>query len=807
MSKSAIIDKAQKLASKGNIKQAIKEWQKLLSESQDNGNIYNAIGDLQLKANMKNDAITAYLEAADAFKEAGFELKSIALYKKTIKVDDSRHDIYEKLADVHAERGLVGNAIGDYLKAAKYYVKKGDVQASLDVYRKMADLDPENADIRFKIAEMCQKEGFEKEAVEEFGKVLTLYEEKGMRSEAEEMREKILGLDPEYFKNLSASAIAAPSLDESNAMDGEMFPDDGSQSPELLGTDFLKGSSGVEEVPELAMPGESSQLTAEGLSQFEISSPERGPAEEVASPEIAVSPEEEGDAIVDAIPSPDPENFSPKKITESAFKGYLTEAEVYFKYGLNSKAIDQLLLVSKLCPDREEPHLKLKEIYIQEGITEKAIGTCCALARIYYAKGDEENVKETLNELSLLDQDGNYRRELDEEILAFENMEMSSEVEIGEDPASVTDLESNAPEGEDVYGFEAEASPVEAKEDINAEINNEISGEIPEGTPEEVSEEIRDEKEESLGWDLDPVDQEIGEDLAEDAIEPVEAESSLSEVEASPPEIEGQAMEDLVPEEGNALSEKLEAHPMGSVEEAFAEEASGNESSFEGLSDSGGGADFTSGEDSMYEAVEEAGEEAVSKAELKEDYVNLASILSEELGEGLEDSSGHDDTLLEGAFEELKKEVESTKNEKDLETHYDLGIAYKEMGMIPEAITEFELASQGGRFQDSIIMLANCYRMRGATKTAIKTIQDALEDSRCEDDMRVPLLYEMAIMVDLSGDKKKAGILYDEVYQAEPEFRDVAKRKRLNEAEQNELSVSESKSDTEFKKKNRISYI
>jgi len=785
MSKSATIDKAKKLASKGNIKEAIKEWRKLLSDSQDDGNIYNAIGDLQLKANMKDDAITAYLEAADAFKESGFELKSIALYKKTIKVDDSRHDIYEKLADVHAERGLVGNAIGDYLKAAKYYVKKGDVHASLDVYRKMADLDPENFDIRIRIAEMCQKEGFEKEAVEEFGKVLKIYDGKGMTSEAGALREKILSLDPDYFENLSASAPASLSKNEPETLEEEMLSAEASDASGLVEREFPQESQGPMEGLEPETQEEDALLTAAGLSQYETSLPIGESVGVEPSPEVKALPEKEETPYADAIPVPESEDVSPKKITESAFKGYLTEAEVYFKYGLNSKAIDQLLLVSKMCPDREEPHLKLKEIYIQEGITEKAIETCCTLARIFHTKGDEDNIKETLNELSLLDQDGNYRQELHEEILAFESRAISSEVEIGEDLAPVMEVEPEGPEPGMVLDPGEEDS----------------LGEVREEDEEQAGEEVRGEDKEFLDFDLEPVCQENAqenvEENAEEALESIEAESPLSEAEAS--------SDNLVPGIGASLSEEIDAPPAGDLIEVPI-----GESSFEGISEVEE-SDISFREDVVSEPVAELAEEAIEESEEKEEeYVNLASILSEELGGDLEDSSlsGLDDTLLEGAFKDLKKEVEATHNEKDMETHYDLGIAYKEMDMIPEAITEFELASQGAnRFQDSVIMLASCYRSRGAMNTAIKTLQDALEDSRCAVEKRVPLLYELAIMVDLSGDKKKAGRLYEEVYQAEPDFRDVAKRRRLNEIEKSETSPSESKSGTQSKKKNRISYI
>ncbi len=41
-------------------------------------------------------------------------------------------------------------------------------------------------------------------------------------------------------------------------------------------------------------------------------------------------------------------------------------------------------------------------------------------------------------------------------------------------------------------------------------------------------------------------------------------------------------------------------------------------------------------------------------------------------------------------FEEFRSELGETKDDEDLETHYNLGIAYREMGLLEEAISEFQ---------------------------------------------------------------------------------------------------------------------
>ena len=126
--KATILQNAQKFTAKGLLDKAIGEWQKLIKETPNDGNIYNTIGDLYLKKNSISEATKAFLKAADSFDQTGFALKTIAVYKKIIKVDPNRFDVFLKLGDVNAARGLVGNALDDYLKVAKHYVGSGKLK-------------------------------------------------------------------------------------------------------------------------------------------------------------------------------------------------------------------------------------------------------------------------------------------------------------------------------------------------------------------------------------------------------------------------------------------------------------------------------------------------------------------------------------------------------------------------------------------------------------------------------------------------------------------------------------------------------
>ena len=63
-----VLQNAQLFASKGQYDAAIAEWRKLTSDSPADGTIFNSIGDLHLRRNAGGDAVTAFLQAATAFR-------------------------------------------------------------------------------------------------------------------------------------------------------------------------------------------------------------------------------------------------------------------------------------------------------------------------------------------------------------------------------------------------------------------------------------------------------------------------------------------------------------------------------------------------------------------------------------------------------------------------------------------------------------------------------------------------------------------------------------------------------------------
>ncbi len=117
--RSRVLQQAQLLASRGQYEAAIAEWKKLAADSPADGTIHNTIGDLQLKRNASGEAATAFLQAASAFRAEGATLKAIAAFKKVLKYDPARYEVYRHLGDLNVERGLISSGVQDYLTLGK----------------------------------------------------------------------------------------------------------------------------------------------------------------------------------------------------------------------------------------------------------------------------------------------------------------------------------------------------------------------------------------------------------------------------------------------------------------------------------------------------------------------------------------------------------------------------------------------------------------------------------------------------------------------------------------------------------------
>jgi tetratricopeptide (TPR) repeat protein len=162
----------------------------------------------------------------------------------------------------------------------------------------------------------------------------------------------------------------------------------------------------------------------------------------------------------------------------------------------------------------------------------------------------------------------------------------------------------------------------------------------------------------------------------------------------------------------------------------------------------------------------------------EDNFFDLAAELESELADE-EDvvALSEEEQSLEEIFKEFKKGVEQQLDSEDYDTHYNLGIAYKEMGLIDEAIGEFQLASKDPkRAVECASMLGLCFLEKGMPQLAIKWYRKGLEMPEISQEEHVGLLYDLASAYQEVGDTENAQRAFMEVYGMNSNYRDIVTR-------------------------------
>ena len=167
----------------------------------------------------------------------------------------------------------------------------------------------------------------------------------------------------------------------------------------------------------------------------------------------------------------------------------------------------------------------------------------------------------------------------------------------------------------------------------------------------------------------------------------------------------------------------------------------------------------------------------------EQEFFNFAGELQSEMrqeaaAEPSVDASGRE-IPLEEIFREFKKGVEQQLSPEDFETHYNLGIAYKEMSLTDEAISEFQRAAKSPQYAvECCSMLGLCFLEKGMPQLAIKWYKKGLEAPNISDEDRLGLQYDLASVYAGLGDRDNAYKTFLEIYGANASFRDVGERLR-----------------------------
>ncbi|MFA4829703.1 MAG: tetratricopeptide repeat protein [Thermodesulfovibrionales bacterium] len=767
--KAAIIKEAQKYLARGQIDKAIAEWEKLAKETPD-ANTYNTIGDLYFKKGDKAPAVDFFHKAARFFRDEGFSLKALALYKKVLNIDPSNTDAMNALGELSEEKGLATDAIKYYLASADILSREGKKDALLRTYDKILNLSPSNISLRNKVAELFIKEGLQIEAAKEYLHIARLYDDKDDINNAKGYFKKALELQPNNKEALlGLSSVFEKTGDSKQSLEYAkkavaLCPDDAVLSLKCAQL-LISQESFADALPYVSrvIEAEPSNITARKLlGEIYLKEGDEQKAWKEYSMVIdeMVFEEKIDEAIDTLILFKDVEPVETRKKLVSLYKqkGNTEAAFIELVFLGDAFVLSDGMLKEALNCYREAVQIHPDDPELQGKVTdiERELGEEQASAR------PEKSVEESLAEADIFLRYGLYdeARTLLENLKIREPRDIDIHAKLKILYIDTGDKEQAVAECLVLAELYSRAGNMEQREGILKEayeINPEDHRLLERASMQPSAEFVAPVSEESaLGINL--------EDYSEDMSE---AEFYLRQGLYAEANAIYQKLLKLFPD-NEEIKQKLL-----SVEVPMPEEAAAKEETIEGF------AEKPVAEFVMPEALD--AQEAPEPA-LGNDVLDI--------------------------FEEFKKGLEKEVGAEDSETHYNLGIAYKEMGLIDDAIREFQVSKNDPkRFTQSINMLGICYMSKGLFSLAIESFSSVLGKIETRDESYWGVKYDLAEAYEKKGDVREALEFYTGVYGWNSKFRNVSEKINLLKVMVAGAPEKRVISEKQKIKKERVSYL
>lgn len=167
------------------------------------------------------------------------------------------------------------------------------------------------------------------------------------------------------------------------------------------------------------------------------------------------------------------------------------------------------------------------------------------------------------------------------------------------------------------------------------------------------------------------------------------------------------------------------------------------------------------------------------------DFVDLGAMMLEEeaptkdsrMTVADEEPTGDEEQDFHDMLARFKQGIDENIDETDFQSHYDLGVAFKEMGLLDEAIAELQkaLRAPDGKLRTSE-MLGVCFFEKSAYGVAESILRRGLELPASGDQERLGILYWLGRALEEQGKKSDARDLYGRVFAVDIRFLDVEQR-------------------------------
>jgi tetratricopeptide (TPR) repeat protein len=662
---------------------------------------------------------------AERFIAQGKIPSAIDEYRQVVKHDSRDYGTLNMLGDLHVKDGDKGEAVRCYTQVAEYYAKQGFSQKAIAIYNKIARIKPDSPEISEKLAALYKSKGSVSEAKSHYTTLAEHYLKNGYRTEACAIWRQIGILDP---NNTQVYVTLAEACLEDNQHDeaAEAYC-------EAAGR-FSRAGDHQSAVESLTKALAINPSNVNCLNSFvqELSELSRGDeAIEKLEDLLRTNPHNRDvariliDLHIDRKCPEDAETVLIKLVeNEPANYGKFIELVAMYIERSEAKAASRAL---SMCSEHmlmggqgEELETNIKSIL---AIDPQELGALRLLARFYSWKRDKDGLQETL----------------------------STVVTVAREAGSIDD---------ERYALSQLTILIPHKVEYSDRLN-------------EINREH--------GFDDNPFDNRIIQEQFENA-------DSQSLFDANFAENEPTGHNFAIETNGHAASN---GQASIDVAEFFADEiAELSGDNVEMVEDELLTPKYESDLDKEVESL---------RFYVENEYFELAGRTLDELRRRFGDQPQFDEfgQILQRAVAEQTEgskplDIAEIRNEfgiddvepiddGDYETHYQMANAYQEMGLLEEAIREYQDAialvrpNDGTRrFLQCANLLGHCFMQNGMANLALKWYRRALETDNLTDEEKQGIWYELAQAYEAEGDVENAGRYFEQVYAENVDYRDVS---------------------------------
>ena len=796
--------------------------------------LYNRVGDIYLKQGNVADAVDYYEQAVDRYAESGFFNNAIALCNKILRNSPGRASIYYKLGKISAQKGFVSDAKVNFLEYADRMQKAGKIDEAFRALKEFADLCPDQDDVRLLLADQLSRQERGSEAIEQLQLLYERYTAQGRELEARATVDRMKAIDPEATPRATGRGndLIFLDLEDRRSRNNSIIAKRATQGLDIIHTGEYQEVEPPAPEPAVA---DSPAPTPDVLdtpaiepalldavtraAEFEHPSENAGPLDQV---DIGPFQGEPLDAPTE--PSSTLLGFEP-----TDFAGSFAAPVRATPLGLPSHKEPEAGLLDFAMPDADAPAAPLDDLPLLEDASSRG-GTPHASSP---AIADDLG-----GDLPLIAPDDESAQSRGDPLADIPLMDFSLPTP-GEAMAGIPG--SPASEGSTIDFLEldedslAQASSGSTAES-DAEVDLPITAEEPlAGIPTPPA--ARPSSTIEAGHSVEllrarveatPDDHAQRRQLAEAMLESGDREGGLRELEVAMVGFErGDALEAAasVADEIVRLAPESIRHHQKRVEYAFRTNERGRLiEAYLALADTLFRAGQLEKSRAIYHRVIELAPDDIRAHSALDNFAETEPeptparqhpTVSDasprmpaaprpsrpmpvpddqfvNLGDWLRDDDAPKDTRMvvdekeptgdeEADFQDMlrkfKQGIADNVEEEDHQSHYDLGVAYKEMGLLDEAIAEFQKALRAPSNRvPTYEALGQCFMEKDQVSMAATILGRALHEKGVSEDQLVGVLYLLGRCAEVRGHRDQAVDYYQRVFVIDIQFRDVGER-------------------------------